>query len=230
MKSFKDEFLSLAAHEIRTPITVIKAQAQLAARVYSQGKLDEQTLERSLKLFIQQSDRLEKLCSDLLDIARLDLGQFVISPSVFDLGGVVSATIEQMKSKSSGHEVFFKANDGLVVYADRERTGQVVQNLLQNSIRFSPRGGRIEVNAIGSRGKFAKVSIKDEGLGIAPDNLSKVFHRYYRADTAAAGAYGLGLGLHLSREIVHRMGGKIRARSEGLGRGAEFYFTLPLHR
>lgn len=232
VQKLKDEFLSMAAHEIRTPITVIKAQAQLAERFHAQGKLQGEVLERTLRTFVHESDRLARLCSDLLDIARIDNGSFEIQPGTFDLNRLASEVVVRMNDVahlSDGHIVRLMApNLPLFVSGDRQRTERVLYSLLSNAVRYSPHGGEIDVVVRGSHGE-ATLSVKDRGLGIPVEKISKIFERYYQAHvTGLRGPSGLGLGLYLSREIMRRMGGQISATSEGPGRGSEFSFTLPI--
>lgn len=227
-RKLKDDFLSLAAHEIRTPITVIKAQAQLAERFYSQGKFQGEIVERSLRIFVQESDRLARLCTDLLDIARIDNGSFEVRFSFFDLNELVRDIVEKVRNRFGQESVFYRSCGSTAVFADSERTHQVLMNLLMNAIRYSPDGGDIEVR-LETLGQEARVSVKDHGLGISADQLNKVFERYYHAESLSLKSPGgLGIGLYLCGEIVRRMNGAIDVRSEGLGCGAEFSFTVPL--
>lgn len=230
-QKLKDEFLSIAAHEMRTPITVIKAQAQLAERFHAQGRLQGEVLERTLRTFVHESDRLARLCSDLLDVARIDSGSFEIAVERFDLNRLVREVVSKLNDvtiSSDGHQIQFTSGEPLWVACERQRTERVLYSLLTNAIRYSPHGGAINV-VLEVQPDQARVSIRDNGLGIPADKLSKIFDRYYQAhQTGLKGPSGLGLGLYLSREIVRRMGGEITAASDGPGRGALFAFTLPL--
>lgn len=222
----------MAAHEIRTPITVIKAQAQLAERFHAQGKLQGEILERTLRTFVHESDRLARLCSDLLDVARIDNGSFEVQSGTFDLTRLASEVVVRMNDVahlSDGHLVrLHSANTPILVSGDRPRTERVLYSLLSNAVRYSPHGGEIDVVVREAHGE-ATLSVKDRGLGIPVDKISRVFERYYQAHvTGLRGPAGLGLGLYLSREIVKRMGGKISATSDGPGCGSEFSFTLPV--
>lgn len=230
LRKLKDEFFSLAAHEIRTPITVIKAQAQLAERFHAQGRLQGELMEKTLRTFVQESDRLARLCNDLLDIARLDSDCFELHMSEFELGGVLNETLNRYRTQNPSHIFIFDhsaTSSVQVVYADRERVAQIFSNLLNNSVRFSPNGGTIEVQ-LRCKSDAVLVSVRDQGVGISPDKLKNIFKRYYQAhQTGLKGPYGLGLSLYLCREALRRMNGSIRVKSDGPGLGSEFIFTLP---
>lgn len=229
MRQLKDEFFSLAAHEIRTPITVIKAQAQLAERFHAQGKLQGVLIDKTLRVFVQQSDRLARLCSDLLDIARLDSDCFEVHLSTVDLGDLIEDVLLRQRPRDSAHELSFeKPATPLFVLADPERTRQIFANILSNATRYSPEGGAIVI-AVSAVDGVVTVSVRDQGLGIHADRLGSLFERYYQAhQTGLKGPCGLGLGLYLCREALRRMGGEITAKSDGLGFGSVFTFTLPL--
>jgi signal transduction histidine kinase len=228
VRKLKDEFLSLAAHEIRTPITVIKAQAQLAARIHAQGEFHGEIVDKCLKTFVRESDRLARLCTDLLDVARLDNGTLEVRVVPFEITKLIDAVMLKMLDKSALHEIVLGELDFAMVAADPERTEHVMMNLLANAIRYSPNGGKIMLSAR-TQDEFIEVTVGDEGLGIPADKLTKVFERYFQAhQTGLKGPCGLGIGLYLCRELVERMGGAIHAKSDGLGHGAKFIFTLPI--
>lgn len=231
LRQSKDEFLSLAAHEIRTPITVIKAQAQLVERFQAQGTLKQETLDRSLRLFVFESDRLSRLCNDLLDVARIDNQTFEIAPSVFDLSKLVRDVVRKMNDANGGepNRITLAAEDAaMIVTADAERTERVLYSLLSNAVRYSPPAGLV-TTALSHRDGEAVFSVRDNGIGISSDKIAKIFERYYQAHQSGLKRYsGLGIGLYVSQEIVKRMGGKMTVASEGQGLGAEFSFTIPL--
>ncbi len=229
IQKLKDEFFSLAAHEIRTPITVIKAQAQLAQRFYTQGKLHGELMERTLRTFVHESDRLARLCTDLLDIARLDSGCFEVHASDFDLIELLRELISKVASRSDLHRIELDAFGPLTVRADRERSQQVFINILNNAIRYSPRGGEVRVTVrAGARG-LVTVAVSDQGQGIPASKLKDIFRRYNQGQQSGLrGPSGLGLGLYLCREALRHMGGNIRVKSAGAGQGSEFTFSLPM--
>lgn len=232
LRQLKDEFFSLAAHEIRTPITVIKAQAQLAERFYAQGKLQGDLIEKTLRIFVQESDRLARLCNDLLDIARLDSGCFEVHLTTFDLVSLVREAIEKHSSRIEAHRFELNVSSDIpsgaaFVIGDRERVQQIMNNLINNAIRYSPGGGTIRIT-LERVSEMVKVRVCDEGLGIPADKMKDIFKRYSQAhQSGLRGPAGLGLGLYLCCEALRRMGGEIHVQSEGAGKGAEFAYTLP---
>ncbi|MBI3555086.1 MAG: HAMP domain-containing histidine kinase [Deltaproteobacteria bacterium] len=229
IQKLKDEFFSLAAHEIRTPITVIKAQAQLAERFYAQGKLHGELMERTLRTFVHESDRLARLCTDLLDVARLDSGCFEVHASRFDLVEMLRELIAKADSRCDIHRIDLDAPSPVEVWADRGRCQQVFSNLLNNAIRYSPRGGNVTVTVRSGEGGRATVAVRDQGVGISRDRLKNIFRRYDQGQqTGLRGPNGLGLGLYLCREALRHMGGNIRVKSAGAGLGSEFTFSLPM--
>lgn len=234
VRQLKDEFISLAAHEIRTPITVIKAQAQLAERFHAQGKFSGDVVAKTLNVFVQESDRLAKLSNDLLEIARIDTGCFEIYRTVFDLVTVVEQLVAKCNIKNLSHEIKFEKKlmgfdqDFVLVSADRERALNALTSVIGNAIRYSPAGGRIIVE-LGIEDRSAIISIQDFGIGIAKDKIANIFDRYYQAhQRGLKGPCGLGLGLYLCRESLMRMGGEIKVQSDGPGKGATFILSLPL--
>lgn len=237
MRKLRDDFLSLAAHEIRTPITVIKAQAQLATRFHAQGKLEGEALEKTLKLFVQESNRLERLCATLLDVARLESGALELRTTPFDLLAVANEALAKEKSRASySTESVFEfslskrenVGERIDIIADRDRVEHIFANILGNAVRYSPHGGDIRVE-LWLEHDSAWVAITDTGLGIPQDRIGKIFEKYYQAhQDGLRGHAGLGIGLYLSAELVRRMGGKIEAHSQGLGAGTEIKFSLPL--
>ena len=231
LRQLKDEFLSLAAHEIRTPITVIKAQAQLVERFQAQGALKKEILDRSLRLFVLESDRLARLCNDLLDIARIDNGTLDVARSGFEFIKLVRDVVRKINEANGGEQerigLTVDCEEQLVI-ADVERTERVLYSLLSNALRYSPNGGIVSAT-ISQRNGQAVFSVRDNGIGIPSDKIAEIFERYYQAhQTGLKGPSGLGIGLYVSQEIVKRMGGCMTVKSEGIGQGAEFSFTVPL--
>jgi signal transduction histidine kinase len=228
IKKIKDDFLSIAAHEIRTPITVLRAQAQLAQRFRSQGKFEGQVVDRTLDTMIRETDRLSKLCSDLLDVVRVESDSLDLRPTPFDLFAVLITVVEKVKTFSTQHQIFLESETSIPVCVDRDRIQQVLMTILSNAIRYSPSGGKVVVKATCDK-EFIRISVCDEGLGIPEDKLERVFERYFQAHLIGLkGQGGLGLGLYLAKEILTRMKGSIEARSEGEGRGSEFTVIFPV--
>ncbi len=219
-EEMRDEFLSTAAHEFKTPLAVIKAYAQLLQK-------REQAESPPLAVINRQVERLSRLVQQLLEVSRFRLGGRELRRERYDLGEQVRQVVERMRPRSGGHRLLVAERAPAPVLADRERIEQVIANLVDNAVKFSPRGGDIEA-VVARHGAEAVVSIHDAGVGIPRERQARIFERYYRAHAGTAEDYGgIGVGLDMSREIVGRHGGRIWFESEP-GVGSTFTFTLPL--
>jgi len=218
----RDEFLSTAAHEFKTPLAVIKAYAQLL-RKRSDGEAP------ALLVINRQVDRLSRLVQQLLEVSRFRLGGPEMRRERYDLAEQVAQALERTRDRAEGHRLLLVERAPAPVYADRERIGQVLGNLIDNAVKFSPGGGDIEA-AVRRLDREVEISIRDAGVGIPRDKQGRVFERYYRAHAGTHEDYGgMGVGLDMSREIVARHGGRMWFESEP-GVGSTFSFTLPLDR
>jgi signal transduction histidine kinase len=220
LDEIREEFLSTAAHEFKTPLAVIKAYAQLMAR-------REPAEQRALAVIQRQVDRLSRLVQHLLDSSRLRLEAGAGRPERFDLAALAREVVERTRPSAPGHQLDVSADAPVPVVADRDRMERVIVCLLDNAVRFSPDGGpiRVMVEAIGGE---ATVSVADRGVGIPPERQPQIFERYYRAHAGTAHDYGgLGLGLETSRQVVERQGGRMWFESAP-GAGSTFHFGLPL--
>lgn len=219
LETMRDEFLATAAHELKTPLAVVKAYAQLVQRrVPAEAP--------ALAVVQRQVDRMTRLVQHLLDASRLRLDLGTGPRERFDLSLLVSEVIDRLRESDSGHQLTLLAPGPVSVQGDRDRIGRVVQTLLDNAVRFSPRGGPIETEVILDADQ-AEVSVTDHGLGIPLDRQERIFERYYRAHAGTPEDYGgLGLSLDMSREIVTRHGGRIWFESTP-GQGSTFHFALP---
>lgn len=220
----KDEFIAMASHELKTPLTSIKAFAQIAQRhvnSHPDPKLDDY-----LSKMDQQIDRLSHLVADLLDVTRIRAGKLQLIQSTFDLNELVSEVLSEFRPTTS-HPIIFKPAPPVKVLADRARTSQVLINLLSNAAKYSPASTPIKI-LISKQGNFAQISVKDEGVGISKVDQKKIFTRFYQADLSSPNRPpGLGLGLYISSEIVRRQGGQISVASKE-GKGSTFSFTILL--
>jgi signal transduction histidine kinase len=227
----KDDFLSIAAHEIRTPITVLKARAQLAKIFYDQGRFTGDIVEHTLDSLVSESDRLARLCTNIIDIVRLESSSLQIFPAKLELGALVNSIVELFKARSKIHEfeILLDLKEmPIYVWADKDRVSQILFTLFGNAVRYSPAGGKISVKLSLAQDK-ASISIKDQGLGIEKEKLFNIFARYYQAhNSGLKGQSGLGLGLYLAKNLLLEMGGDISVKSEGVGLGSEFTISLPL--
>ena len=214
------DFISMVTHELRNPLASIRGYAQIMRR---RGEY----MERGLDVVLTQSRRLERLIGDLLDVSRVETGQLELRREETDLVELVRAAADQAQALTRAHEVRFDGPErALVGQWDRDRLEQVLQNLLTNATKYAPDGGTIVVR-VEDQECEARVSVTDEGPGIAPDALPHLFGRFFRSESArSSGAEGLGLGLYISRNLVEAHGGRIWAEST-LGQGSTFTFALP---
>ena len=219
----RTEFFSMASHEIRTPVTAIQLQLDLALRQLSKG--DGSRTEELVGKAKQRTKALTALINDLLDVSRLDVGRFDLALADLDLAEIVSTTADEYPT-DPGHpiQVVTTANE-LLVRADARRLVEVIENLINNAVKYSPSGGTVTVE-IAREGDKGVVRVRDEGLGVPEDERAHIFERFYR--TAAAKPYGgVGLGLYISKEIMVRLGGDIVLESAS-ERGSVFRLSLPL--
>ncbi|MDP9274695.1 MAG: ATP-binding protein [Chloroflexota bacterium] len=221
----RTEFFSMASHEIRTPVTAILLQLDLALRQISRG--DRSNTEEMLRKARQRTKALTALINDLLDVSRLDVGKFALELEDIDLAAVVRQSVDEYPTDETHPIRVIWSGGPLPVRGDSRRVVEVLENLLSNAVKYSPEGGAITVE-IGPEKDQAVIRIRDEGLGIPEAERGQLFERFFR--TSVAKPYGgVGLGLYISREIVTRMGGDIRLESSG-DRGSVFRVTLPLQR
>jgi signal transduction histidine kinase len=221
----RTEFFSMASHEIRTPVTAILLQLDLALRQISRG--DSSNTEEMLKKARQRTKALTALINDLLDVSRLDVGKLALELQDIDLAAVVRRTVEDYPSDEDHPIRVISSGGSLPVRGDGRRIVEVIENLLSNAVKYSPKGGAVSVE-IGREKDQAVIRVRDEGLGVPEAERGQIFERFFR--TSVAKPYGgVGLGLYISREIVTRMGGDIALESSG-AKGSVFRVSLPLQR
>jgi signal transduction histidine kinase len=223
----KDDFLSIVSHELRTPLTSIQGYAQLLeARMRDSAGAKELSQMRVIR---SQVARMRRLVDDLLDVSRIDRrGEVSIEPEAIDLAAEIREAIAQTNREHPERIVSAEAPQALPIVADRDRIGQVLTNLLDNAIKYSPDGGPVTIRARAAADGL-EVSVLDTGVGISADQAKLVFERFFQADEAAGRRFGgLGLGLYITRAIVHSHGGEISAHpNTEAGRGTVIRFTLP---
>lgn len=220
----KDQFITVAAHEIKTPVTAIKGFAQTLARA---PDACAPKYRKALETMVQQSDRIDALVRDFLDVSRMRWGRVKLSLEWIDLTALVAEAVARKAATAAKHRLVVTRKDPAGVLGDRERLNQVLENLLDNAIKFSPRGGEVEIQLLREE-RRAVVSIRDQGVGIPKERQAHLFERFYRAHIGTHYDYGgLGVGLYISREIVRQHGGDVWFESEE-GKGSTFYFSLPL--
>jgi signal transduction histidine kinase len=217
------DLVANVSHELKTPISALRAHLE--------NLLDgvEQPDRETLQVMLQQSERLSRLVEQLLDLSRLESGDLPFDRQAVSLPGLVSGVVSEVEVAAAGRVVVAQdiAADIPPLWADPERLHQVLFNLLDNAVRFTPAGGTVTVRAR-RNGDRCEVEVADTGPGIPPEHLPLLFERFYRVDQARArGAGGTGIGLAIARSIVEAHGGKIWARSE-VGHGSVFGFDIPL--
>lgn len=220
----KDTFVSVAAHELRTPLSTMKAW--MHATLEDGEEVAPERLRRILEGIARQTDKMERLVDDLLDVSRLSVGRMLLERRLVDLSEVAASVLAQVAATSKGHRFTLDAACRVPVFADETRLEQVLTNLLTNAVRYSPNGGVIEL-AVGVEGDEAVIEVRDEGVGIPPEQLQRVFERFYRASPEVKlGADGLGVGLWICHELVAMHGGRIEVESH-VGHGSTFRVRLP---
>ncbi|HTK21748.1 MAG TPA: ATP-binding protein [Mucilaginibacter sp.] len=218
----KDEFMSVASHELKTPLTTMKAALQILGKLEIGNPKAELFVSKANK----QMDRLTSLVTDLLSVTSLQSGKMKFYFEDFSLDEMLGDVIEQHQQSQSGHRIVLEGKTGIILNADNNRIEQVVNNFLSNAIKYSPGADKIIVK-VERKKNTIKLSVKDFGIGIPEDQISHVFDRFYRVEESGRNFQGLGLGLYISAEIIRRHNGKIGVeRNEG--EGSTFWFTLPL--
>lgn len=226
LSRLKDEFLSIASHELRTPVTSIKGYTQLAKTLIRERDLD--TSEEYLDIALDQIDRMSRLILELLDVSRIETGRLEIRREPIDWPAFVRELVHRHHTAVSDRRFHLNVpNSHARIIGDRDRLEQVLGNLLENAVKYSPEGSEIFVN-VEERNDAIVTSVCDRGIGIPPDEISQVFERFHRGRQVSSTNYGgLGLGLYITRQIVERHGGSIWVDSRE-GSGTTFYFSLPL--
>jgi PAS domain S-box-containing protein len=218
----KDEFIGLASHELKTPLTGIHGYLQILDRM-----MMEEKPRQFLKKAQLQVKKLNTLVEDLLDVSKIEAGKLQMSVELFDIRALLEDVIEMIAFSNSSFNITLDTTfEKLMVTGDPNRIEQVFINLLTNSVRYSS-GEKQVIVKLTSTANDVQVSVKDFGMGIAAEQLEHIFARFYRVDNETSSISGLGIGLYLSHEIVTRHGGRMLAESE-LGKGSTFNFVLPL--
>ncbi|GAB2690746.1 hypothetical protein GCM10027037_12420 [Mucilaginibacter koreensis] len=221
----KNDFISMVSHELKTPLTSLNGYLQIieAKAKKNQDSFSLNTAEKA----VRQTSKMTKLINGFLNVSRLESGQIHIDRARFNMADLIREAEEETTAQVSTHKVTFAYVADTWVNADRDKIGQVINNLISNAVKYSPHGSTINVTCITHNGK-ALVSVKDQGIGISTENLPRLFERFYRVSNAGyQSVAGFGIGLYLCYEILNRHQGTIWAESE-LEKGSTFYFELPL--
>ncbi|OSZ77417.1 hypothetical protein CAP36_13585 [Chitinophagaceae bacterium IBVUCB2] len=223
----KDEFISIASHELKTPVTSIKGYVQLLRYNFQQ---DGNTTAADLLTKVDvQINKLTNLIGDLLDVKKIENGQLQYHEEAFDFNILVNEVIEETERVLKKHPIVATLSESKTILGDRNKIGQVITNLLENASKYSEAGSVINVESSVKDNNRISLSVKDKGIGIPKNQLNKIFERFFRVSSEKENTYsGLGLGLYISAEIIKRHNGIIGVESEE-GNGSTFYFELPVY-
>jgi signal transduction histidine kinase len=222
----RDDFFSIASHELKTPVTSLKAYTQLL--LMDTAASGDVNAEKMLEKMDAQINKLTSLITNLLETSKVQNGQLDYNKQPFVFQELVAETIAGIKSGAGNPQIIFKGGSDAEIYADRERIGQVINSLLTNAIKYAAQSKEIIIELIRQKDKII-CSVHDFGHGIVEDELDKIFERFYRIPGNNLHTFpGLGLGLYMSREIIQKHNGKMWAESEQ-GKGSTFYFELPVN-
>jgi PAS domain S-box-containing protein/excisionase family DNA binding protein len=227
----RDAFLAIASHELKNPLTALLGNIQLLQRrATREADLTPERVQRSLQVAADQATRLNQMIAALLDISRLEGGQLTLTCAPLDLCALVRKVVAEVQPTLTQHTLTCATPDApLIIEGDALRLEQVLQNLIGNAIKYSPRGGLVSVR-IERQSEWASVDVSDQGIGIPQDALAKLFERFYRASNVDGGGIaGIGVGLYVVKEIVTLHGGKVAVMSQE-GEGSTFSICLPLER
>jgi len=226
LDELKAEFVATASHELRTPLAAVYGAAQTLRR--HDFALDESGRERFVALIIEESDRLSRIVNEILLASQLDAGRLDLLTESFDPVDLIERVVESARTRAPADvSIAVHVPDFVpAVGADRDKVRQVLVNLVENAVKYSPNGGKIEIG-ITPGATTVQFFVRDEGLGIPPDEQAQIFEKFYRLDPGMTrGVGGTGLGLYICRELVERMGGRISVESAA-GAGSTFTFDLP---
>ncbi len=222
--SLREDLLAMVSHDLRTPLSSIVASATALDRSLSKGGVDEVMVQKTTHIIVRSAQRMSRLVADLLDLARIRTGTFQIERRAVAVRDLIEETQEFLEpvAAQTAVRITCAAPAELWVSCDKERTLQILANLVSNAIKFTSGGGLICLEAV-ERGRDVVLSVSDTGAGVPPDDLPHVFDRYWQARHKQG---GIGLGLSIVAGLVQAHGGRVWAESE-CGIGSKFYFTLP---
>ena len=220
----KDEFISIASHELKTPLTSVKGYVQLLERSIDKG--DIPTVKRHLVKAQLQLEKLNDLIADLLDISKIESGKLKFNKKHFQVDDMLDNVIEIFHQSNPDFKIIKKGNIPVPLYGDEIRIEQVIINFLTNAIKYAPGTTEAWITAE-MKDNQVFVGVRDFGIGIDTAQQESVFEKFFRVEETAIQFQGLGIGLYISAEIIRRHGGQVGVTSK-LGEGSEFYFTIPL--
>ena len=222
----KDEFISIASHELKTPITSVKAYAQILGQRFK--KADDLKSAELVDKMDMQLDKLTSLIGDLLDVTKIEAGRIQFNKTTFDLNELIDSTVEELQRTTEKHRISKTLQPAVKVSGDHDRLGQVITNFISNAIKYSPQADKIIVKTAIEK-DFVTLSVQDFGLGLSSGDQVKVFERFYRVSGSNQNTYpGLGLGLYISSEIIKRHKGRVWVDSTMI-QGSTFCFSIPMN-
>ena len=221
----REELLAIVSHDLRNPLSVIVTSASTLQRVTIEGKGGDR-VQRSSQVILRSAERMDRLISDLLDLAQIHAGRLVVERKPHDLEELIREGVEMLRPLAAKKDLKLDGTTSaaLRVFCDRERVLQVLSNLVGNAMKFTPEGGSILIEAK-SAGHEAILFVRDTGQGISEDVLPRIFDRFWQAQKTIRA--GIGLGLSIVKGLVDAHGGRLWVESK-LGSGTTFFFTLPL--
>lgn len=224
MSELKSEFISMASHELKTPITILKAYGQLALSPKVKTVEQAQSIVEKMNA---QCVKLSTLALQLLDSAKIEIGQLEYNMAPIDFGSYLQQTIEDLKHLIPHHELLMNCEETNTILVDQLRLEQVLSNLLSNAAKYSDPGTNIQLRTQNDYTNKALIfTIKDEGIGISPDGITRIFQKFHREPEVISKHSGLGMGMYIAAKIVDAHGGKIWVES-ALGEGSTFHVSLP---
>jgi len=222
----KNDFIGMVSHELKTPLTSLTAIVQVLNARFKNS--EDKFVPGALEKANLQVKRMNNMINGFLNISRFESGKILIEKHLFDIDQLLQEMIEESQLTVTTHQIEFSGCGELEVYADRDKISSVISNLLTNAVKYSPKGTLISCTCVATD-QMATVSVKDEGIGLKPEDMERVFDRFFRVETNhTRHISGFGIGLYLSAEIIQRHDGKIWVESES-GVGSTFYFSLPLN-
>lgn len=220
----RDEFISIASHELKTPLTTIKAYVQLLDRSIAADEPTRMYVERALV----QVQKLDNLIVDLLDLSKIESGKLKFNKKPFFFESTLSNAVEMIRQTYPEYQITRKGGAEVELYGDEMRIEQVIINYLTNAVKYSPQIKEIQIETAVEPAGTLSVRVKDFGIGIPKDHQSNIFGKFYRVEESAGQFQGLGIGLYICAEIIRRHEGKYGVESEP-GKGSTFYFSIPVN-
>ncbi|MET1057087.1 MAG: PAS domain-containing protein [Pedobacter sp.] len=219
----KDDFLSIASHELKTPLTTIKGYIQILERHIPDNASEK--FNKTLGKVASYVDRLNNLIAELLDVSRIQTGNIELHKTSFDFDAMIDEAIEGIRALATNHRILINGRTGAQVIGDESHIIQVINNLLSNAIKYAPDAQEIEVS-ISKVSDYIKVSVRDFGLGMNSEDKKRVFERFFRSGEIQKRFPGMGIGLYICDQIIKNHGGTLWVESE-IGKGSTFSFTIP---